>query len=91
MHLMLNATKPKKKLTKAIIGTPQHAILDYLFGKSKVSGAIIKRDLKLTKSPMAHIRAHVIAERIIIDALSTRHLLYSIAPETTREMLGLEN
>ena len=90
IELMLNSTKPQKKITKVIAGTPQYDILDYLFGKTKVSGSNIKKDLRLTKSPMAYIRTHVIAERVLIETLSKRHLFYSIAPKITREMLGLE-
>lgn len=91
VELMLNATKPQKKITKVVAGTPQYDILDYLFGKPKTSGSIIKKELNLIKSPMAYIRTHVIAERVLIETLSRHHLLYSIAPEITREMLGLEN
>lgn len=89
MDLMLNSTKPEKKLTKIILNSFQHAILDYLFIKIKASGSEIKKDLGLKKSPMAYIRAHVIAERILIETKSRHHLIYSLAPDITREMLGI--
>ena len=89
MELMLNAPKPEKKLTKVILNTPQHLILEYLVEKIRASGSQLKKDLKLNKSPMAYIRAHVVAERVLIETKSRHHLIYSLAPDITREMLGI--